>query len=119
MPARPDQSCCITASTPSAPRETADCSAATDGGRTASTVYGQVWANARQRVFTAEVVAGPLAKRPYDLHHAAVSTWLNGGVEATRVAKWAGHRLAVCGSGVSAAHRVATPSGALEAVGPE
>jgi hypothetical protein len=24
-----------------------------------------------------------------------VSTWLNGGVEATRVAKWAGHRLAV------------------------
>jgi integrase len=46
-------------------------------------------------VFTPEVVAGPLGKRPYDLRHAAVSTWLNGGVEATRVAKWAGHSLAV------------------------
>jgi integrase len=54
-----------------------------------------VWASARERVFTAEVVAGPLAKRPYDLRHAAVSTWLNGGVEATRAAKWAGHSLAV------------------------
>jgi integrase len=54
-----------------------------------------VWATARDRVFTSEVAVGPLAKRPYDLRHAAVSTWLNGGVEATRVAKWAGHSLAV------------------------
>jgi integrase len=68
---------------------------ARDGGRVGSTVYGRVWATARQRVFTAEIAAGPLAKRPYDLRHAAVSTWLNGGVEATRVAKWAGHSLAV------------------------
>jgi hypothetical protein len=50
---------------------------ARDSGRIASTVYGRVWANARERVFTTEVVADPLAKRPYDLHHAAVSTWLN------------------------------------------
>jgi hypothetical protein len=35
---------------------------------------------------------GQLAKRPYDLRHAAASTWLNGGVKPTRVAKWAGHR---------------------------
>ncbi|GHE97294.1 hypothetical protein GCM10017786_32490 [Amycolatopsis deserti] len=41
------------------------------------------------------MLAGPLGKRPYDLRHAAVSTWLNGGVEATRVAKWAGHSLSV------------------------
>jgi integrase len=68
---------------------------ARDSGRIASTVYGRVWANARERVFTTEVVADSLAKRPYDLHHAAVSTWLNGGVDATRVAKWAGHSLAV------------------------
>ncbi|HJQ48281.1 MAG TPA: integrase [Amycolatopsis sp.] len=68
---------------------------ARDGGRVGSTVYGRVWATARERVFTPEVIAGPLAKRPYDLRHAAVSTWLNGGVEATRVAKWAGHSLAV------------------------
>jgi integrase len=54
-----------------------------------------VWATARQAEFTAEVATGPLGKRPYDLRHAAVSTWLNGGVEATRIAKWAGHSLAV------------------------
>lgn len=28
--------------------------------------------------------ASPLARRPYDLRHAAVSTWLNGGVPPTR-----------------------------------
>jgi hypothetical protein len=68
---------------------------ARDGGRVGSTVYGRVWATARQAVFTAEVATGPLGKRPYDLRHAAVSTWLNGGAEATRIAKWAGHSLAV------------------------
>jgi hypothetical protein len=62
-----------------------------DGGRVGSTVYGRVWATARKRAFTPEVVAGPLAKRAYDLRHAAVSTGLNGGV----VAKWAGHSLAI------------------------
>jgi integrase len=39
--------------------------------------------------------APPLVKHPYDLRHAAVSTWLNAGVEATRVAEWAGHSVAV------------------------
>ncbi|ASR34027.1 integrase [Prauserella marina] len=66
-----------------------------DGGRIGSTTYGRVWATARERVFTAEVLAGPLGKRPYDLRHACVSTWLTGGVEPTRVAKWAGHSVAV------------------------
>ena len=33
----------------------------------------------------------PLARRPYDLRHAAVSTWLNAGVPAPQVAEWAGH----------------------------
>lgn len=68
---------------------------ARDGGRVGSSVYGRVWATARERVFTADVLAGPLGKRPYDLRHACVSTWLNGGVEPTRVAKWAGHSLSV------------------------
>ncbi|MEV7091818.1 integrase [Amycolatopsis sp. NPDC051045] len=68
---------------------------ARNGGRVRSTVYGRTWAAARGIVFTAEVAAGPLAKRPYDLRHAAVSTWLSGGVEPTRVAKWAGHSLSV------------------------
>lgn len=68
---------------------------ARDGGRVGSTTYGRVWAKARQAVFTPDIAAGPLGKRPYDLRHAAVSTWLNGGVEPPRVAKWAGHSLAV------------------------
>ena len=28
---------------------------------------------------------------PYDLRHACLSTWLNGGVYPTQVAEWAGH----------------------------
>jgi hypothetical protein len=31
----------------------------------------------------------------YDLRHARVSTWLNGGVPPARVAEWAGHSVAV------------------------
>lgn len=37
----------------------------------------------------------PLAKRPYDLRHAAVSLWLNSGVPPTQVAEWAGHSVHV------------------------
>jgi len=36
-----------------------------------------------------------LARRPYDLRHAAVSLWLNAGVPATQVAEWAGHSVNV------------------------
>lgn len=57
--------------------------------------YFRVWHKARAVVFTPEVAAGPLAKVPYDLRHAAVSTWLNGGVPATQVAEWAGHSVEV------------------------
>jgi len=39
--------------------------------------------------------ASPLAHRPYDLWHAAVSLWLNAGVPATEVARRAGHGVAV------------------------
>jgi hypothetical protein len=46
-------------------------------------------------VFTEEIAAGQLAKRPYDLRRACVSAWLSGGVEPPRGAKWAGHSLAV------------------------
>jgi hypothetical protein len=39
--------------------------------------------------------ATPLMGRPYDLRHAAVSTWLNAGVPAAQVAEWAGHSVDV------------------------
>jgi hypothetical protein len=35
--------------------------------------------------------ASPLARRPYDLRHACLSTWLNGGVYPTQLTEWAGH----------------------------
>ena len=53
------------------------------------------WRRAREHVFTPEVAATPLAKRPYDLRHACVSLWLNSGVPATQVAEWAGHSVNV------------------------
>ncbi|MDQ2586029.1 tyrosine-type recombinase/integrase [Saccharothrix yanglingensis] len=55
----------------------------------------RAWQRARAEVFTQEVVATPLAGTPYDLRHAAVSTWLNGGVPAVTVAEWAGHSVEV------------------------
>ena len=58
-------------------------------------MYGRVWGKDRTAVFVPEVVASPLSKRPYDLRHACVSTWLAAGVEPTRVSAWAGHSVAV------------------------
>ena len=61
------------------------------GGELPVITIGRAWRAARARAFTAEVAAGRLARRPYDLRHAAVSTWLNGGVPPAQVAEWAGH----------------------------
>jgi integrase len=55
----------------------------------------RTWRKARKEVFTPEVATSPLAATPYDLRHAAVSTWLNGGLPATQVAEWAGHSVEV------------------------
>lgn len=64
-------------------------------GPLSESVYGRVWALARTVALTSEEAASPLARRPYDLRHAAVSTWLNGGVPAPQVAAWAGHSVDV------------------------
>jgi integrase len=61
------------------------------GGDLSDSVYGRVWA----AVLTPAEAASPLARRPYDLQHAAGSTWLNGGVPAPQVAAWAGHSVDV------------------------
>jgi len=58
-------------------------------------VVYRVWANARRSVMGEDFVDSPLARRPYDLRHAAVSLWLNTGVPATQVAEWAGHSVNV------------------------
>jgi hypothetical protein len=64
-------------------------------GELPTMTIGRVWRRARQAAFIPEVAASPLARTPYDLRHAAVSTWLNGGVPPTTVAEWAGHSVEV------------------------
>ncbi len=62
-----------------------------DGGPIRHATYAKIWARTRAQVLTPEQFASPLARRPYDLRHAAVSTWLSAGVPAPQVAEWAGH----------------------------
>ncbi len=57
--------------------------------------YTRVWRAARAAALTEEARRTPLARRPYDLRHAAVSFWLVAGVDPTRVAEWAGHSVGV------------------------
>ncbi|WP_367132632.1 tyrosine-type recombinase/integrase [Saccharothrix sp. HUAS TT1] len=65
------------------------------GGVVSSSTYYRVWEEARQYALTPAQAASPLAGRPYDLRHAAVSLWLNGGVPAPEVAERAGHSVDV------------------------
>lgn len=58
--------------------------------RSGSTI-SKVWKEARAFAFVPDQVASPLAARPYDLRHAAVSLWLNAGVHAPEAAERAGH----------------------------
>ena len=65
------------------------------GGELPTITYRRAWIKARQMALTAAEQASPLARRPYDLRHACLSTWLNGGVYPTQVAEWAGHSVDV------------------------
>ena len=65
------------------------------GGIIQDSAYSADWAAARAAALTPAQHASPLARRPYDLRHAAVSLWLNSGVPATEVARRAGHSVAV------------------------
>ncbi|MEU3611582.1 tyrosine-type recombinase/integrase [Streptomyces sp. NPDC006872] len=65
------------------------------GGVVASTTYWRVWDEARHLALTPEQAASPLAARPYDLRHAALSSWLNAGVDPTEVAERAGNSVEV------------------------
>lgn len=65
------------------------------GGLVGSSTYSRVWAEARELGLPPELVASPLADRPYDLRHSALSTWLNAGVDPTEVAERAGNTVEV------------------------
>jgi integrase len=61
------------------------------GKPVALSVYRRVWATARRAAFSDAEYNSLLARRPYDLRHACVSTWLAAGVPAPEIAAWAGH----------------------------
>ncbi|WP_436758207.1 tyrosine-type recombinase/integrase [Streptosporangium sp. V21-05] len=61
------------------------------GGVISIGTYCEVWKAARAFALAPEQQVSPLAARPYDLRHAAVSLWLNAGVAAPDVAERAGH----------------------------
>jgi integrase len=65
------------------------------GGIFNDRAYLKIFHQARAVAFTKSESASLLARRPYDLRHAALSTWLNAGVPAPQVAEWAGHSVDV------------------------
>jgi integrase len=63
----------------------------TRGGMLSESVYGRAWHAARRAALSPELAATPLARRPYDLRHAALSLWLNATGEPAEVAARAGN----------------------------
>jgi integrase len=66
-----------------------------DGGPVRYATFACVWRRTREAVLSPAQFASPLAKRPYDLRHACVSTWLNAGVAVPQVAEWPGHSVEI------------------------
>lgn len=58
-------------------------------------MYARVWEQARQIGLGPAQAASPLARRPHDLRHAALSTRLAAGVPPTDVAERAGNSATV------------------------
>ncbi len=61
------------------------------GGMLSESVYGRAWHAARLAALGPDLAATPLARRPYDLRHAALSLWLNATGEPAEVAARAGN----------------------------
>src|SRR6476660_5607227 len=58
-------------------------------------IVHRVWDQARRESLSPLLYSSPLARRPYDLRHAADSLWLKAGGAATHVAECAGHSVNV------------------------
>jgi hypothetical protein len=63
----------------------------TRGGPLSESSYGRTWHNARTQALGPAAAATTLARRPYDLRHAALSLWLNAGAAPAQIARRAGH----------------------------
>ena len=67
----------------------------TRGGPLSESVYGRAWHAACTLALDPELAASGLARRPYDLRHAALSLWLNSGGDPAQIAARAGHSVTV------------------------
>jgi integrase len=67
----------------------------TRGGPLSESVYGRAWHAVRALALGPELAATGLARRPYDLRHAALSLWLSAGAPPAEVAARAGHSVTV------------------------
>jgi hypothetical protein len=67
----------------------------TRGGELSESVYGRAWQSERTLALGPELAASGLARRPYDLRHAALSLWLNAGGDPAQIAARAGNSVAV------------------------
>ncbi|MFI0260923.1 tyrosine-type recombinase/integrase [Streptomyces sp. NPDC017056] len=65
------------------------------GGIVGSTTYYRVWEEARTLALPPQWIPTPLAARPYDLRHSALSTWLCSGADPAEVAQGAGNSVEV------------------------
>jgi integrase len=63
----------------------------TRGGPLSESSYGRTWHTARTQALGPAAAATTLARRPYDLRHAALSLWLNAGAAPAQIARRAGH----------------------------
>jgi integrase len=61
------------------------------GGMLSESVYGRAWHTAREAALGPELAATALARRPYDLRHAALCLWLNASGAPAEVAARAGN----------------------------
>jgi hypothetical protein len=65
------------------------------GGPLSESVYGCTWQQARILALGPGLAATALARRPYDLRHAALSLWLNADGDLAQIAARAGHSVAM------------------------
>ncbi|GGX04221.1 hypothetical protein GCM10010383_37590 [Streptomyces lomondensis] len=59
------------------------------------TTYNRVWHETRELALPPALTSTPLAKRPYDLRHSALSTWLCAGVDPAEGAQRDGNSVEV------------------------
>jgi integrase len=65
------------------------------GGVLSESTYGRAWHAARAAALGPALAATPLARRPYDLRHAALSLWVAAGIAPEEAAARAGNSITV------------------------